>query len=303
MSSNPISHFNANNLVNLTPVGSLTMKLGENALEQGLKKLTGESDKSDIGAERCHRGDQDGASAKTGQTHEPSLANLFKALLGRLMGHQQSLPSASSAADTMENLQKTLGIGLLSKNQVKQMKNFGEITTDDGKTIKVPKGVQQAAEKMLEKTGPGPKDNLFGKLEKSTDGQNDDKLGQGDYDMAKLEGKISHHPSAPLPSSSSAFEGMYNFMTKNHVGSLNEEQMKKLAETGMMTVKSADGGDKLVGGPELQAMAKKMLKPGVDGGDSLFSKIESATTGSKDKILVPNDFLSAMKNMLKSATA
>jgi len=96
------------------------------------------------------------------------------------------LPTGSDAAKTINEFQKDKDIGLLSVENLKMMAETGYAKDKNGNTVQVPEEVQAAAQKLMDNNG-----ELFKKLEASTDGKHDGKLGQGDYGMAIKDGTIS----------------------------------------------------------------------------------------------------------------
>ncbi len=231
-----------------------------------------------------------------------------------------SLPSASSAATTMQDFQKANNIGLISADQMKQIADTGYYTNSDGKSVLATPNVQKAAQAYMANDGA-----LFKQVEAATDGKNDGQLGMGDPDEARKKGIIdtgtggapvvdhsgqyggnpppfSSQPggqggypggvpggypnggqgASSLPSPASAVDTMQNFQKNNDIGLLSASQMKQIADTGYYTNKD---GKSVEVSPQVQNAAKTYM---ADGG-ALFKQVESATNGKHDGELSAGD--------------
>ena len=98
----------------------------------------------------------------------------------------RTLPSDSTAVNTIEKYQKDNGIGLISADQMLQMAQTGYFTDKDGNTKQVPPEVQAAAQAYMANGG-----ELFKKIEAAVTGKHDGLLGQNDPGQAREDGTVS----------------------------------------------------------------------------------------------------------------
>ena len=175
----------------------------------------------------------------------------------------KGLPSAIAAGKFVTDFMKQNNIGLLSKDQVREMAK-GRVTLATGQVITVSTQVRVGAKKLMADEGA-----LFDELEAGVTGQKDGLLGQLDYDAAMKKGFGSG-----LPSVGDAASGIDDFLKRNNIDLLNKEQMNELDETDQVTV----NGQVIKGTPQDQLAARKLMEN--DG--ELFDQLEAANTGKKD---------------------
>ncbi|RZI42200.1 hypothetical protein EGT07_13325 [Herbaspirillum sp. HC18] len=207
-----------------------------------------------------------------------------------------SMPSASSAAKTMQNFQeKTLGGETLSNTQMDQMARTGYLTRGN-QTIEVPPEVQAAAQRFMANGG-----ELFKLLSAAnSEQQHDGLLAPVDYKEANKKGLIppggskceffTISPEQIMPSAASATKTIHDFQQNVLNGEmLSASQMDEMARTGFLT----RNGKSMMVPPEVQAAAQRYMA----NGGQLF-KLMEAVNGPHDGLLATIDYDKAKEHNL-----
>lgn len=193
----------------------------------------------------------------------------------------KGLPSAVASGKFVTEFMKQNNIGLLSKDQVREMAK-GRVTLPNGQVILVPTQARVGAKRLMADEGA-----LFDELEAGVTGQKDGMLGQLDYDAAMKKGFGNG-----LPSAADATESIYGFITQNNIDKLSKGQMQEIADTGKCTLPD---GQVITVPLQVQQAARKFM----ENGGFLFDRIESADDGNKDGILGARDgFVAAISKGL-----
>ena len=194
------------------------------------------------------------------------------------------LPSADDAASGVQDFLKRNNIDLLSKDQIKELAETGQVTVN-GKVIKGDPKDQLAAMKLMENNGA-----LFDQLEAANTGQKDGLLGQSDFPASVKKGMLNdvRETNNDLPAPALAFKLIDDFLGKNNISLLNKDQVKEMAETGHL--KLPDG--KIIDvSPQEQQAARRLMEDNY----ALFDVLETHK-GKKDGLIGQKDYEIAVKN-------
>jgi len=177
-------------------------------------------------------------------------------------GQSGSAKSDTQAVETIEQYQRTNGIGLISFDQMTEMATKGTL---DGK--RVPADVQQAAQAYVADGG-----RLFDKIETAVNGKNDNLLSADDAAKAREKGRIGM-------SADTAIGTMEAFQKLPLIGgNISREQMKEIAEKGTFK------------GVEVPPDVKLAARVFMDNDGAIFDVLESAKTGERDGTLGVGDY-------------
>jgi hypothetical protein len=204
------------------------------------------------------------------------------------------LPSASSAAKTIHDLQMTEMDGApVRVTDMDLLARTGYIHKDG--RARVASGEEREAAKRFMADGG----TLFRKMESATDGRHDGKLGAGDYHEAIRKGIIHppHHghprfqardSEYSLPMRSASAKTIHDFQTSAlHGKTLDICDMDQMARCGFLV---KDGRGVHVSHEERLAAKRFMVNDA-----AFFKEMESAAKGCYDGVLGTSDYHAAVK--------
>ena len=196
------------------------------------------------------------------------------------------LPSADDAASGIDSFLKKNNIQTLTKDQVKELAETGQVKVN-GQVFKGTPQDQLASSKLMENNGA-----VFDQLESAFNGKKDGIISQSDYPAAIKNGIFNNaqETNHDLPAPARALKTIDDFVGQNYKsnGLLTKDQVTEIAQTGHMTLHN---GTKIDVSPEVQQAARKL----VENNYTLFDVLESAQDGKKDGKVGRNDYEAAFR--------